>query len=70
MTVNPDTCFRVVDRGPPNEHIIALQEFLQLWGPKAELRRFQDGAIVHAVVWDYDDSTDESTDDAPRRFVP
>lgn len=27
-------------------------EFRQLWGCRAELRRFQDGAITEAVLWD------------------
>lgn len=60
VTINPDTCFRVVDRGPPNEKAVELRAFLQLWGHKAELRRFQDGAIVHAVVWD---KNNNNTDD-------
>eukprot|EP00300_Choanocystis_sp_HF-7_P004933 c1378_g1_i1.p1 GENE.c1378_g1_i1~~c1378_g1_i1.p1 ORF type:complete len:1088 (+),score=243.10 c1378_g1_i1:1-3264(+) len=44
---------RLVDRGPdpkiaPPEEI---QAFKALWGSKSELRRFKDGAIVHACVW-------------------
>lgn len=27
-------------------------EFRQLWGSRSELRRFQDGAITEAVLWD------------------
>ena len=26
-------------------------EFRKLWGPRSELRRFQDGAITEAVLW-------------------
>lgn len=53
ISLNPDTCFRLVDRGPPADHVGEVQAFLDLWGrTKAELRRFKDGAIVHAVVWD------------------
>jgi hypothetical protein len=28
-----------------------LVQFRRVWGPKSELRRFRDGAIVEAVVW-------------------
>lgn len=27
-------------------------EFRQLWGSRSELRRFQDGEITEAVLWD------------------
>ena len=30
----------------------ASKKFRQFWGEKSELRRFRDGAIVEAVVWD------------------
>jgi hypothetical protein len=44
---------RVVEKGPPPEAPAACAAFLRLWGPAlAELRRFGDGAITHAVVWD------------------
>ena len=42
---------RVVDRGPPAEDVEGSNAFLALWGDHAQLRRFQDGAIVRAVVW-------------------
>lgn len=29
-----------------------LKRFRDFWGPKVELRRFKDGSIVEAVVWD------------------
>lgn len=61
VTINPDACYRAVDRGPPPAQAAALRDFVELWGPKAELRRFKDGAIVHAVVWDA--STDNGNDD-------
>ena len=52
FTLNPETCHRLVDRGPPAEDAEATRDFLNLWGKeKAQLRRFKDGAIVHAVVW-------------------
>ncbi|XP_031592054.2 nucleolar protein 6 [Oreochromis aureus] len=40
----------VLDRGPPADSPKAA-EFRQLWGPRSELRRFQDGDITEAVLW-------------------
>lgn len=51
IAIDPDICFRVVDRGPPADDAASTEAFLELWGNKAELRRFKDGAIVHATVW-------------------
>ncbi|CAB9514855.1 Nucleolar protein 6 [Seminavis robusta] len=55
ISLNVDTCARIVDRGPPPEQTEAVQAFVDLWGDKAELRRFKDGAIVKAVVWNTTD---------------
>lgn len=53
ISLNSDNCYRLVDRGPPVDHVDDVQMFVNLWGSsKAEIRRFKDGAIVHAVVWD------------------
>uniref|UniRef100_A0AAX7TI89 Nucleolar protein 6 n=1 Tax=Astatotilapia calliptera TaxID=8154 RepID=A0AAX7TI89_ASTCA len=41
----------VLERGPPADSPMAA-EFRQLWGPRSELRRFQDGDITEAVLWD------------------
>ena len=45
---------RLVDHGPAAEEqdTKAAEEFRQLWGQKAELRRFKDGRILESVVWD------------------
>ena len=52
LCLNPQTCHRLVDRGPPTDDIQAANSFVSLWGrERAQLRRFKDGAIVHAVVW-------------------
>lgn len=52
LLINRDTCHRLVDRGPPANDTKATSDFVALWGQrKAQLRRFKDGAIVHAVVW-------------------
>lgn len=60
LTLNSDTCFRVVDRGPPADDDEATQRFQKLWGNRAQLRRFKDGAIVYAVVWDNNNSATPS----------
>ena len=56
LRLNPQHCSRIVDRGPPADDLSSTSIFLSLWGKeKAQLRRFKDGAIVHAAVWnDYD----------------
>jgi U3 small nucleolar RNA-associated protein 22 len=52
LRINTDNCSRIVDRGPPADDTKATETFVTLWGEKkAQLRRFKDGAIVHAVVW-------------------
>jgi len=53
FSVNPMTCFRVIDRGPSPDKIKSAEVFTSLWGTdKSGVRRFKDGAIVHAVVWE------------------
>ncbi|KAI0635441.1 Nrap protein [Trametes polyzona] len=46
--------FRLVDHGPPAEEQESdrTRQFRELWGEKAELRRFKDGSIVESVVWE------------------
>ena len=58
ITINPETSQRVVDRGPPSDQQKEVKSFIQLWGDKAQLRRFKDGAIVQAVVWNDEDGKD------------
>ncbi len=58
IAINPETSQRVVDRGPPSDQNKEVKSFVQLWGDKAQLRRFKDGAIVQAVVWNDNDGTD------------
>jgi len=66
ITLNPETCYRVVDRGPPADDVKATSAFLDLWGKsKAELRRFKDGAIVHAVVWESASEKIDTSVDTP-----
>lgn len=66
LTLNSETCARLVDRGPPAEDTESTNAFLALWGSsKAQLRRFKDGAIVHAVVWDSAIEDDENKGKMP-----
>jgi U3 small nucleolar RNA-associated protein 22 len=66
FTFNSETCTRVVDRGPPAEDVAATDDFVRLWGKtRAQLRRFKDGAIVHAVVWDSAVDPDENVGATP-----
>lgn len=60
LRINSQTCSRIVDRGPPANDTGATASFVSLWGKeKAQLRRFKDGAIVHAVLWNADTSNPE-----------
>ena len=43
---------RIVDRGPAADAGAEADAFRRLWGAKAEMRRFPDGAINEAVAWD------------------
>ncbi|XP_037536415.1 nucleolar protein 6 [Nematolebias whitei] len=51
LLLRPELSSSVLERGPPADNPKAA-EFRQLWGPRSELRRFQDGAITEAVLWD------------------
>ncbi|XP_017283451.1 nucleolar protein 6 isoform X2 [Kryptolebias marmoratus] len=51
LLLKPELAASVLERGPPADNPKAA-EFRQLWGPRSELRRFQDGAITEAVLWD------------------
>lgn len=54
LLLEPALAARPVDRGPvPGSPAAAA--WVGLWGDKSETRRFRDGAVVHAVVWDADD---------------
>ncbi|XP_060893920.1 nucleolar protein 6 [Labrus mixtus] len=51
LLLKPDMAVSVLERGPPADSPKAA-EFRQLWGSRSELRRFQDGAITEAVLWE------------------
>ena len=64
LVLNGDKSMRKVERGPPplsdnstinitgTSNTALMSEFKRFWGPKCELRRFKDGAIVEALIWD------------------
>ncbi|ETV99310.1 hypothetical protein H310_08042 [Aphanomyces invadans] len=52
LGVNPDNAHRIVDKGPEADNAVDAAAFRAFWKTKAELRRFKDGSIVEAVVWD------------------
>ncbi|BEJ17027.1 hypothetical protein CspHIS471_0604280 [Cutaneotrichosporon sp. HIS471] len=42
---------RVLDMGPASDNEAGCAVFRELWGERAELRRFKNGAIAESVVW-------------------
>jgi len=51
LLIDPANAFRPVDMGPAANDTINAKAFRAFWGNKSEIRRFQDGSIVEAVVW-------------------
>ena len=51
LTIDKDNWTRLVDRGPSAD-TVESKTFKEFWGEKSAIRRFQDGSIVQAVVWD------------------
>ena len=44
---------RRIERGPAAEDEASVEQFRKFWGPnKSQLRRFQDGSIIEAVLWE------------------
>ena len=69
LRIDPNASRRIVDRGPPAEDVEGSKAFLALWGEQhAQLRRFQDGAIVRAVVWNAPASTGDAAVSEVTRF--
>lgn len=54
LVLDTEHAFRLVDHGPAadNTDTEVARRFRELWGDKAELRRFKDGSITESVVWD------------------
>lgn len=49
---NDDEQFKIALRGPRPEETERARHFREFWGERAQLRRFRDGAVVEAVIWD------------------
>ncbi|KAF9186701.1 hypothetical protein BGZ50_002363 [Haplosporangium sp. Z 11] len=52
LLLNHEESSRLVDLGPPADDLEAAKVFRDLWGSKAELRRFKDGSILESAVWE------------------
>jgi hypothetical protein len=78
LVLNSENINRKVDRGPAATAAIvptqdasgsaAVSTFQQFWGEKCQLRRFQDGSIVEAVVWDDLKTSPEPASDKKRKL--
>ena len=69
LCIETNASRRIVDRGPPAEDVQGSQAFVALWGEQfAQLRRFQDGAIVRAVVWNNSQQLAASSGDQDVQF--
>lgn len=44
--------FKKLDAGPQADDKENASAFRKFWGPRSELRRFKDGSIIEAVVWE------------------
>ncbi|XP_011270653.1 hypothetical protein CAOG_08975, partial [Capsaspora owczarzaki ATCC 30864] len=51
IVAHSEQSLRVVDMGPSADDAEAAGAFRALWREKAELRRFKDGRVCEAVVW-------------------
>ncbi|KAI0828573.1 Nrap protein [Trametes gibbosa] len=62
VVLDCDHAFRLVDHGPAAEEqeSVRTKQFRDLWGDKAELRRFKDGSISESVVWNIKDSDERA----------
>ncbi len=58
VRLNADKAYRQLEAGPAANATAASAAFRALWGAKAELRRFKDGAIIESVVWSSDTTTE------------
>uniref|UniRef100_A0A667YY51 Nucleolar protein 6 n=1 Tax=Myripristis murdjan TaxID=586833 RepID=A0A667YY51_9TELE len=66
LILRPELAASVLERGPPADSPKAA-EFRQLWGSHSELRRFQDGAITEAVLWNGETSYEKRL--VPRQII-
>eukprot|EP01156_Anaeramoeba_ignava_P010142 Anaeramoba_ignava/a478962_20.p1 GENE.a478962_20~~a478962_20.p1 ORF type:complete len:865 (-),score=294.69 a478962_20:224-2818(-) len=69
INLNPENCFKIVDRGPEADDQIKAAKFRKLWGKLSELRRFTDGSILEAVAWEKYTEKQESIPRAIAEFL-
>ncbi|XP_048360666.1 nucleolar protein 6 [Sphaerodactylus townsendi] len=62
LLLSPDFATSVLEKGPEADRPEAV-EFRTFWGQRSELRRFQDGSICEAVLWN-------AANQSEKRFVP
>ena len=72
LILDTEHAFRLVDHGPAadNTDSEAARQFRDLWGDKAELRRFKDGSITESVVWEVKNADERATQGRLPRFSP
>ena len=51
ISLDPNEAFRTLDVGPSSDEKEAAAAFREFWGTKSTLRRFRDGRICEAVLW-------------------
>jgi U3 small nucleolar RNA-associated protein 22 len=56
VLLDPVQARRLMDLGPDAEDADASAAFRNFWGPRSEMRRFQDSSIREAVVWECDEA--------------
>ncbi|KAJ3413517.1 hypothetical protein HDV05_007900 [Chytridiales sp. JEL 0842] len=65
LILDKETSLKIVEMGPnPSEQeggevSKEITDFQRLWGPKSQLRRFQDGTLAYSVVWETDGTLDD-----------
>ncbi|XP_077202495.1 nucleolar protein 6 [Paroedura picta] len=62
LLLSPDFAVSILEKGPEADCPEAA-EFRTFWGERSELRRFQDGSICEAVLWD-------ATTQSQKRLIP
>eukprot|EP00949_MAST-11_sp_MAST-11-sp1_P005117 g5117.t1 len=52
VLLDPQVAEQTLDKGPPADSEEEAMEFRSFWGKLSQLRRFRDGSILEAVLWD------------------
>lgn len=68
ILLNREKVHRRVERAAQNATEAEIELFRVFWGEKCQLRRFNDGAIVEAVVWEQPKSPSDSIIDEVVRY--